>query len=471
MNQNREFRNNNRYGQVRNRNDRGNDPRPDGDDRPEPAFERPGPPQQREPQQQMRRGGGRGGHRPPRQAAAPGVPQPQHRVAAGSQMKNDPLFISVLNAAPGSELRPIAQAAKIFPSAAGLTELVDQMHDQFVATSPGYARRVPKVALAYYAATATYANMLKKVELNSFTTSEPERSFANSVIEMTLELPKPLQLFCEGFGNVQVPDGRLHRMDMAPRTYEEDPVSDTFGWFGRVNAETHWMYRDYPNLASYAFAISRAIIRGGNDPLEYELPDAILPIDNNRGTVSRNFLGYTPIDHLRADQRTFLNEGGFTDDGTFESSNTTIPLLIDLLRAVQQELDQVKISRQKASFKVDGSLAQIPFVTELITEGVQRSLKGDLEVRSPCDVLGAYVIMSSAFAYRTHYRADNGNRARNKWSVFTFVNYRDVPIAWRNSANALRALESPYLQQIEMRAVSYLHVPRTRMILEATLAE
>lgn len=444
----------------RNRNNRGRDAQP------VQSFDSAGP-SQRGPTNNVRR---EEDTRPPRQAnVAPGVPVPQHRVTSSSSTKNDPLFLSALNAVPGSKLHPSIQSAKVYPSAAGLTELVDQLHCQFVASSPGYARRVPKVAFAYYAATATYASMLKKVELNSFRISEPERNFANVVIEMNLDLPKVLQLYCEGFGSVQIPSGRLNKMDMAPREYVDNEESATSGWFGQVTHLTHWMYRDYPNLASYAYAINRAIVRQQGEPLEYQYPEAISPAAAH-GNPTKNFLGYSPTEHLRPDQRSFLNASGFTQDGAFKSANEQIPLITNLLWNVQQELNQIKICRQKMTFTVDGSQAQIPVVAELPTEGLCRTLEGDFEVQSPCDIVSSCVMMSSAFAYRVKYAVQRNGPAQHKWAIYTCNNYSQVPQNWVDSANTLRNMENQFLQSLEMRTGAYGLVARVRTVLDATMA-
>jgi hypothetical protein len=422
------------------------------------------------------RRGGRppGGIRPPRQAdATPKVPAPAHLATTGSQPRNDPLFLSALAPSPGAELRPNVGEHRIYSGVAGLNEIVNQLYTRLVAKSTGFARRVPLSALQYYAGTIVYAQLLRQVELNGFQIARNERDFVATVRELALKPPEIIRLLCAGLGNVALPNGRMLRFDMAPRGYHDDEESNTFGWFGQVGPDNHYLYRDYPNIAVYVDTIQRTLRRTANRNLpEYDdLPEGIQPEDENHDLPNENMLGYGPAQILRPDQLQFLVGNGFNAEGEFASQHDVIPYFPDLLRNVQQEIDQCKLTLNNIEDSLDGSVSQVPLVVELDDTRRLPSLKMDLEVHSPLQVNGANVVVESAFCYRVKYKVRRAVNHRNKWSVYAFNEFQAVPAAYMQTANALRDFEPPILQVGDFRTTPFQHGARVREVHEVVTVE
>lgn len=420
------------------------------------------------------RRGGRTGFKPPAQpGATPTVPVPVHKTAQGSTPKNDPLFLSALAPLPGAELRPNVGEHRIYSGAGGLNEIIRQLHARLVAKSPGFARRVCLSAFTYYVVTIVYAKMMRQVELNGFNIARNERDFVAMVGELKLKPPAVIRHICAGYGNVNLPNGRLCRFDMAPRVYQDDEESNTFGWFGQIGPDNHHLYRDYPNIAVAVDTIQRTIRRTANHNLpEFgDLPEGMQPEDGAHGNPNDNMIGYGPAQILRRDQLDLLYANGFNQDAEFVSLHDTIPYIPDLLRNVQEEIDQCKIILEDVPDTIDGSISQIPLVVELEDSRRATSLKVDLEVHSPLQINGANVIIESAIGYRVKYLVKRGALQRNKWCCYSFNDFQGVPAAYIATANQLRDLEPPILQVGDYRTVAYSHVARVREIHEAVTVE
>lgn len=412
------------------------------------------------------------GGRPPRQAnASRAVPKPQFLSTTATPVKNDPLFLSALVPHPGAELRPTSQIKYIQSGAVGLPEVTRQSYQDLVASTPGFARRVPPAAYEYYTAAITLGAMLKKQEFSGFRVITSEREYTSTITELNLRPPSLITTYVEGFGSTTLPNGRDLRFRMLEREYVEDPDTNTIGWYGRVSVGTHYLYAHYPCLAVYAQRIEEDMLRTqdhGRDP-DWNLPDAIRPEEANAGLPTANLLGYSPSEIYKPEQLRFMREGGISNDGSFDSDNIQIPLCVPLLIAVQNELDAVKSETLKPlHYEAEGSQAQIPLLRPSIPRDARIERLQDLEMTAAVQITGALVVIEGGFAYRIKHALDDSRRGqRNNWCVYDFGAYEHVPLAWRNTANMLLDDEAPILHEEEYRTVAHSIIARDRDIARA----
>lgn len=416
-----------------------------------------------------------GGRRPPRVNLAPGVPQPRNLSTSGSVPQNDPAYLSALCPHPGAILQPTAQERNIHSSSQGLNEIVRQLHSHLRAENPGFARRVPESAFGYYCATQVYAHMLKKQELNSYRTTTEERDFMRMVYEANLEPPVAIDTLMSSIGNVTLPNGREMKFRLLDRKYHESEDQETFGWFGPVSNQTHYLYASYPCLAVYIERIRQDMLYTQNPEISpnWDLPDGISPEEDGAGLPTANMLGYGPSVKLKPDELRFLQETGFhfrdrqNPNIEWISESDTIPLALQLLQAVQMELRATKQSLRLSPTLVTGSLSQIPLVSGAKPVGPTPEKSQPMEITSPVEVAGCLVVIESAFLFRVKHFVQSRSGSLNNWAIYDWSQYRHVPISWQQTVNLLTDTEPAILNEIEFRATAFNHVNRVADVLAA----
>lgn len=156
-----------------------------------------------------------------------------------------------------------------------------------------------------------------------------------------------LNSYLSGFGNIVNNDGREFKCSFRPFEAIQSAIDESSGWFGRVDADTHYLYMEYPCLAVFMSRIQNDLavtIDPENNNVDWDLPGDIAPLEEDSGHPTQNLLGYHSSVVLHRDQRTFLNESGMDDEGVFFSNNNSLPLFLDLLINIQTELDHIPSS-------------------------------------------------------------------------------------------------------------------------------
>ncbi|KAG8303870.1 hypothetical protein J6590_108021, partial [Homalodisca vitripennis] len=199
------------------------------------------------------------------------VPRPQHLSRAPSEEKNDPLY--------SESFFTDESQREIHTGIDGLDVLSETLHGYCVSSQPGFAKRVPLSALAYYCAVYTYARMLDVHRANFRGLSYEESEFVAKVKEFENLIPKSLSTVLAGIGNTTCPNGRDLKFRLLPRNYREGEYMDVEipGYFGMAGPTTQPLYHSYPCIAVYAQRILADI--GGVQ--NWDLPDGIRPDDAN----------------------------------------------------------------------------------------------------------------------------------------------------------------------------------------------
>ena len=393
-----------------------------------------------------------------------GAPRPAHLATTSTPERNDPLWTTGL---PGAELQPVPNIEYIQSSAEFLPHVTSVIHATCVATSPGYSRRVPESALAYYCAVTTYYRMLRLHIGNGLAASTDEARFVEQVDSLQLEAPMLLAHYLSGFGNTRVPSGRDIRFRMATRP-EYTTVDGVSGWFGRVSSQTQPFYQNYPCLAVYINRIWSDM--DANADRNWNLPMALRP--NLEGGVgpSRALLGFVPKVNIPASQIAFLNACDVAVGEPFVSANPTLPLNIALLLSIQQELKQVSSMKfTPLPTSIVGSQAQLGFVRyedEIVVTAVKTAVL-ESHYQMPSEIS----FVASAFGYRVKHDIDSVDPETQiaPWEIWRHAAHNRWN-AYIAAGNNFRADEPDLLKIAEFRTTPYLVVSRLEALERAMLS-
>lgn len=408
------------------------------------------------------RGGGQGQNqrnadprvRPPRQAGAappPGPPRPTHLATTSTPERNDPLWV---NSLAGSELQPMPNNEYVHSGCEALPTIISVMHASCVASSSGYARRVPESALAYYSACVTYARMLRLHMENGLNVSADEERFVEQVYSLNLEVPMLLAHYLAGFGNTRVPSGRDIRFRLRPRAYR--PVVDVVsGWFGPVSAETQPLYQNYPCLAVFASRILVDVQEGDEFNRRWNIPPAMRPEDGDGTFPTQSMLGYAWRVRLSEQQRQFLHLQDIYYEDPFPSVNPTLPLSVNLLLAVQNELNALaSLKRSILPTSIVGSQAQLGLVrveNELAPITEKTSIL-ETSYRMPQEI----TFSASAFTYRVAHNVERLTPESDAPWVIWRLPQGELRSRMSEVGNSLRENEPEFIQLAEFHTTPYL---------------
>lgn len=422
------------------------------------------------------RGGGQGdgaprqGPRvgPPRQVGAapppPGPPRPAYLATTSTPERNDPLWV---NSLAGSELQPMPNMEYVQSGCEALPTVTSVIHTSCVAASPGYARRVPESALAYYCAVTTYARLLQLHMENGLMVSSDEERFVEQVRSLSLELPLLLAHYLAGFGNTRVPSGRDIRFRMRERSYTAIEGNSS-GWFGQVSVDTQPLYQNYPCLAVYASRLQQDVSRD-EYVRNWNVPVAIRPAGSGNSFPSISMLGYSWRGRLTEAQRGFVEMQEIFNDEAFPSANPELPLSINLLLAVQNELNAVAtLKRSPAPVSIVGSQAQLGIITveNELAPIIEKTSVLETAYRMPQEIS----FSASAFTYRVKHAVERlvpGSDA--PWVVWKLP-MCDARDELAEVGNQFREYEPEFIQLAEFRTTPYLVRARLEALEQALSA-
>lgn len=414
---------------------------------------------------QQRRGGGPSVTFNVPAAAVPlptGPPVPQHLSKTESAEKNDPLYRESVFVDASQDLRPNPDNLSYYVGAEGFTEVVLQIHDEIKSNVAGFAKRVPLPVFQYYCAVLTWHRMLKLHQKNGFKTSFDEQDYIRIIDDASLQMPSPLAHYLNGMGNTTMPAGREVLFRLKERRYEESE-EELIGWFGRVDAENHFLYRNYPCLAVFAKNIMQCIRlshaeRGDRQNIaEWDLPADMQPDEDDHGLPTPNMLGYSTAEQLSSEQLRFLHAVQF-DAGVYLSSDSeVIPLFMGLMRSVQSEFNATSVFRlDPVSGTITGSQAQ-NLIVEVPMERRQAAVFGRAIPKCLTNLTSVVAYLGAAMKYRTlHDHTLRRRVAAMTSSVHSFQNFERVPVAWAATDNSMRDGESELYNQSQFSAVEFL---------------
>lgn len=343
----------------------------------------------------------------------------------------------------------------ISPEMLGLNGLIDSVYLKLTATGTYFSKHVPKSVFSYYCCVFSYARLLRLAHDSGTPLTNDEQSFVDFVDGSGFVMPEPLRLYLAAFGKTSLSSGTKLRFRLAPREYcSADNIP---GFFGRVGAQTHYLYAAYPCLAVCACRILADLSRTADGVAQWDLPQAIRPLPREGirfGYPTENMVGYGLAAHLKTSQRTWLeNLGVFGGDRPmFPSLNNTLPINAQLLEAVSYSLAECRAYTLTplAGAEVEGSQVQATRVridSHMVVPALSPYLKCNVSVQSPDQYDVAHAVAGLIFCFRayrgTSYIA-NGSEVHN-WCVYDCGNYLHVPVDWRATANEIGASDNPYL--------------------------
>jgi hypothetical protein len=280
--------------------------------------------------------------------------------------------------------------------------------------------------------------------------------------------------YLRGIGDFEDPSGTKHqfRLMRLPGMQEYEGIS---GFFGRVGADTHFLYESLPAPGIVALRLLQDLgyTRHIFDYPDWDLPDALCPEqlapepaveepdeeddqeesdpaleqaddgphhreeleptgEPRRPRLTANLLGWSPAERLSNEQRQALEDCGLgeefpTDYPRFMLNNG---LFENIAVRVKQSADRYKLGASLHEHS-EGSIAQCAYV-EKETDGRRfcRTVQySEGSVRGACayQMDQRLSVAARIVAYRMRKEPD-GNR--QPWCCYDFNNYRDVPPDW-----------------------------------------
>lgn len=373
---------------------------------------------------------------------------------------NDPLFLEALTPAPTS-----ASFQCIYPGFNALDLIAEMTYNHLCARDWQILKQIPASAFNYYVACLAYARL---IQLNKFhgTTTFDEDWFLGNIYNGSFNPPAMIAHYLAGFGNVEL-DGIKLDVRFKQRDYVTVP-GHSKGWFGAFGPQTHTLYRSYPCLAVYAQRMVQDLLFTATprDPY-WCFPDLIASADF--GKPNRNILGYAPARKLSREQSDFLNEVGIQADG-FQTKNDSIPMLMELLHAVQTQL---RYSRDANLATLpdsrSGSLAQCvvtSYYAPEVGQRLDRSISYEHTAYTPVKINGALISVATAYNYHVVNPIPRRNQLEG-WAPFDFNGQQDLPQSWIPEANSLHTASCDLLHIRSFTSVSSFPTAQLRSVLEA----
>lgn len=211
--------------------------------------------------------------------------------------------------------------------------LCAHLYEALCAENAKFADRVSASAFQYYAV------LLLWQRLGQFL-SPQDRKLSPFLDKLTsLEpylkgIPKPLEIYLEGIGNFKHP----HFGEMRFRLPNEF-LSKTFNWatgiFGKVGADTHFLYESFPAPGIAALRVLNDLTKKVEDNGVWDFPKDLRPDYEEDSTVAgrgprptRNLLGWAPAERPTLEQLKLFQASNIESDdpvndlsGFFEKSH------------------------------------------------------------------------------------------------------------------------------------------------------
>lgn len=337
---------------------------------------------------------------------------------------------------PDAAPMSIGGSVYYYPGCEGLTDVINGTYIN--CTLNDFRNTVPLNAYAYYCAVLVYAKLLRIKQQRDAITLDESR-FLQRVEETRPVAPKVIATYIAALGNFTPPHtGREATARVLPVEYAMG-ANGQRGYFGRVSAETHFLYRMYPCVAVYlqnvVESVQLAEAASPHPGRMWNLPENIRPEDFPEALPTANLLGWTPLIPLMDEQRRFLKHSGCRP-GDNPTVGGELPLNFPLFGNVKGMLSGQRGTVQINEFGVDGSVGQL-----LISKTADNNpVAQKCTIRSECscriDTTAAYLAAGLRFRMRYEVK-ENGE---TNCSVYGFPDHR-LPIAWVPTVNTPRHKE------------------------------
>lgn len=187
------------------------------------------------------------------------------------------------------------------------------------------------------------------------------------------EIPDEIGLYLDGIGDFTDVDGRITQLELQA-ALGSTTIDDLTGHFGRVAAETHYMYETLPAPSVIIQRIGQDVLKTvtGSTVTAWDLSANLRPAVVASGValhINENCLGYAPRVSLTAEQLYAINEGGiYVEDNAIVYGQHVVigglPIFDELIKHVADKLREQPLA-SKANYVASnsryGSIAQMGF--------------------------------------------------------------------------------------------------------------
>lgn len=415
----------------------------------------------------------------------PVVPKPQHLSKTSSPLQNDPLWLEAFSIEGDKGFTEEAGVKKFAVSTDGFTSLVRRTYHVTCAADKEFSRNVSPAMYEYYNTQHFWARTAAIREHRGMA-NEDERRIVRYLQSSEYIVHEPINIYLRGIGDFDDPSGTQHRFELLrlPGNQRHEGVP---GFFGRVSANTHYLYESLPSPGvaakrlqqDYAFTLNPALNpvwdlpdavrpeeQAINQPQAAEAENALVPpaqqqldvdpaaqnaddvpeveqeaVVHGQPLPTANLLGWMPSQRLTSEQRQAYESCGINGQDDFPSDIDRFALSFALFEHIAA---RVRVSSEKmksgASLHehANGSLAQCP-VIQVYPEPIpfnRTRIYSDGNIRSASAFqLDVRLAVASRI---TGYRIEKATHAdRNPWCCYDYDQYRHVPPGWIATMNAV----------------------------------
>ena len=212
------------------------------------------------------------------------------------------------------------------PQFAGFNALVDKMMVSYYAQYPTANKIISPGMINYYASCMCWFRILSLKQKNARPFNEIERRIWELLQTASFEIPKPLAIYLNQFGNIVTKS--LQNLEPDFPAYPTNQGNAV--WSAQVNEATHAYYESYPTVGVAAECLQQETLPQADPNWQ---PTVVPP--NTHATT--NMLSYTPPVPQREEIQTLLTTAGVTPAQfreTIPDSRINMPLLDAISRAI-----------------------------------------------------------------------------------------------------------------------------------------
>lgn len=251
--------------------------------------------------------------------------------------------------------------------------------------------------------------------------------------------PTPIEEYMRAIGDIKDTTGITYHIDF--------PVwPNRHGHFGRVNTETHSSYESMVAPIVIARRIVEDLLYTHDQARvrNWNVPNAIVPEDENAGLPTRNLIGWASAATLTTEQRQLLESAGLVDEkfnvdvNQFQFNRQLFSKVSDFMKAAERTIKLGASVHESER----GSLAQVPWQIRDTNEDNpafnrhEQYCEGYVSERTYTLMDRRFAMASLVTSFRVRKDALGNIRP---YCCYDFNNYAEVTDAWHLTRNNVYA--------------------------------
>lgn len=364
---------------------------------------------------------------------------PKKQSSKSSTPKNDPMCQD-FDMEGFDGLTAYYPRCKFTTTFEGYIGLINKTYDVLAVEDKNFKIHISKSIYAMYCWHHLYARIVG-LKQSQGTAQHVEDNFYNFVASDTNKLPLVLEEYLKSIGTFV--DRRGVHFEFVPHVWP-----NANGHFGRVSADTHWMYESLaaPSVLKERICKDYAYTTRQNEQANWDLPAALRPApvnDNEPGLPTVNLLGWDKASKLTSEQLSVYEAAGITDQD-FPSEFSYFKLNKSIFNQVSERMrkleERVKFDTTQVETPI-GSIGQALWSVRDAREVIEfdrqtQYSEGPIRQNSPYQEDKRITLGALMCSFRVKKVAVNNLRC---YSCYDWTDYTHVPDDWELSCNSVFA--------------------------------